>query len=100
MITAGIINRKPNPYPKVIPATHIEGDEGIRIVGNNATVTKTRSARTGILNEDLSQFIIGIIPCKEDTHTFVRARATHTRTQNIKKKTVLSTSMLNNILLS
>ena len=43
----------------------MEGVEGKQMVGNNDTVRKTKSARLGVLNEDLSQFIIGIIPCKE-----------------------------------
>jgi hypothetical protein len=37
-------------------------------VGNNATEAKTRTARTGVLNVFVSQFIIGIISCKILSH--------------------------------
>jgi hypothetical protein len=47
-----------------MPATHIEGEDGKSTVGNNATEATTRTARTGVLNVVVSQFIIGIISCK------------------------------------
>lgn len=64
MAEAPMISRNPYPYPKVIPATHIEGEEGRNIVGNNATEANTRSPNTGLVNVFVSQFMIGIISCK------------------------------------
>nr|GLL45089.1 hypothetical protein Itr_chr13CG18440 [Ipomoea trifida] len=56
-----IISRNPYPYPKDIPATHMEGVEGKRKVGKSATEPKTKTARTGGLNVFVSQFNIGMI---------------------------------------
>ena len=64
MITAPMISKNPYPYPKVIPATHMEGEDGRSRVGNNATEPKTKSAKTGLLNVLVSQFIAGMISWK------------------------------------
>lgn len=58
------IKRNPMPYPKAIPATHIEGEVGRSKVGNIAAETNIRTARTGLLNVSVSQFMIGITSCK------------------------------------
>lgn len=67
--TAPKISRNPKPYPKVIPATHMEGVEGSNMVGNRATEAKSRTANTGGLNVRVSQFSIGIISCNRTSPT-------------------------------
>lgn len=64
--TDPMTSRKPYPYPKVIPATHIEGLEGKSRIGNNATEPKTISASTCLLNVSVSQLIMGIISWRKD----------------------------------
>lgn len=61
---APMMSRNPYPYPKVIPATHIDGEEGRNNVGNNATEAKTRTANTGLVNVSVSQFMAGMISCR------------------------------------
>lgn len=71
--TPPMISRNPNPYPKVIPATHIDGLEGSSKDGNNATEAKIKIASNGVLNVVLSQLIIGIIVCKRTSNQSVPA---------------------------
>lgn len=47
MVVPTIIMTKPQPYPNIIPASHMEGPEGIRNTGNKAREATSISASTG-----------------------------------------------------
>jgi hypothetical protein len=54
-----MIITKPIPYPKIIPANHMEGPEGIRNTGNKARDAVSTRERTGRPKAVASHSIIG-----------------------------------------
>lgn len=58
-----IIITNPQPYPKIMPANHIEGPDGIRNTGNRDKDAMSMRARTGLPKESASQCMIGIKIC-------------------------------------
>nr|GMC47162.1 hypothetical protein Iba_chr01aCG8700 [Ipomoea batatas] len=60
MVVPTMIMTKPRPYPKIIPANHIEGPEGISKTGNNAREATRISASTGRPNAEDSHPESGI----------------------------------------
>ncbi|KAG5625840.1 hypothetical protein H5410_011058 [Solanum commersonii] len=59
-VVPAIIITNPRPYPKIIPASHIDGPEGIRNTGNSAKEATSTRARTGRPNAVASQCRVGI----------------------------------------
>ena len=59
MVVPIMIITNPRPYPKIIPANHIEGPEGISSTGNNAREATSTKARTGRPKAVASQCMIG-----------------------------------------
>lgn len=47
MVVPTMIMTKPIPYPKIIPASHMEGPEGIKNTGKRAREATSTRARTG-----------------------------------------------------
>lgn len=47
MVVPTMIMTNPRPYPKIIPANHMEGPEGIKNTGKKASDATSTRARTG-----------------------------------------------------
>lgn len=47
MVVPIMIITNPRPYPKIIPASHMDGPEGIKRTGNKAKEATRTRARTG-----------------------------------------------------
>lgn len=79
-VTPAMTSKNPYPYPKVIPASHIDGEEGKRIVGNIVREANIKSPSCSLLNESLCQLIKGMISWKEkSTLRLVNIRNTKER---------------------
>ena len=59
IVVPTIIIKKPQPYPKIIPANHIEGPEGTRITGKRAKDATRTTANTGRPKALASHCMIG-----------------------------------------
>lgn len=60
MVVPTIIMTNPMPYPNIIPASHMEGPEGIKSTGNNAKEATSTRARTGRPKAVASHCMIGM----------------------------------------
>lgn len=59
IVVPTMIMINPRPYPKIIPASHMDGPEGTRITGNKAKDATSTKARTGRPKAVASHSIIG-----------------------------------------
>lgn len=64
IVVPTMIITKPRPYPKIMPASHMEAPEGIKITGNNAKEATSTKASTGRPKAVASHCIIGRRICK------------------------------------
>lgn len=59
MVVPTMIITNPRPYPKIIPANHMEGPEGTRITGKRAKEAMRTRASTGRPKAVASHCMIG-----------------------------------------